>query len=537
MFAAGTPIKFSLALSVMHPVCSVEVLTLKEHGPKTTVMKKVLTMFCLLITSLVYAQVAVNTTGAAAHPSAMLDVSSGNKGLLVPSISLGNTGSTSPVSAPATGLLVWNTNASVTGGNGIGFYYWSGSKWQSLLADNSGWKLGGNAGTNPAIHFLGTSDNQPLLIKVNNTQAGKIDHVLQNVFLGADAGINNTPTGRQNSFVGDSAGVGNTTGRANSFFGREAGRNNTTGNSNAFYGYLTGQLNEDGLDNTFIGTASGLTNTSGNYNTFIGSNTGVASATGHNNTMLGAFANVSADNLTNASAIGYGARVAASNSMVLGSINGVGIGTADVKVGIGTTAPANKLHVVNNNAQDGGWADGIVIENTSPLATVGEAGLSFRNAALPATRQWTVGMNQNPQLAFSYGTNFTGPLTRMAIDTFGNVGVGTIAPEAKFDVNGTAKLGTNGTVLTNIIKTTVNVDLDGSGGLLAGASFTTFVTVPNAQPGASVLISPQFALIGSEVISYARVSTANTVEIKVTNASEGFSVNHAAMDVYITLIQ
>ncbi len=499
-------------------------------------MQKTFTILFLLVTSATFAQVAINTTGAVPNASAMLDVSSTNKGLLIPSVSLINTVSASPVTAPATGLLVWNTNASVTGGNGIGFYYWSGSKWQSLLADNSGWKLGGNVGTNPAVHFLGTTDNQPLLLKVNNTQAGKIDHLLQNVFLGADAGII-TSTGKQNTFVGDSAGAGNTTGRANSFFGAEAGRKNTTGNSNVFHGYLTGFLNVDGIDNTFTGTASGLTNSSGNYNTFIGSNSGASNATGHNNTILGAFANVSTDNLTNASAIGYGARVSGSNSMVLGSINGVGVGTADVKVGIGTAAPAHKLHVVNNNAEDGGWAEGIVVENISPLANVGEAGISFRNTALPATRQWTMGMNQNPQLAFSYGTNFTGPLTRMAIDTFGNVGIGTIAPEAKLDVNGTAKLGINGTVLTNIIKTTVNVDLDGPAGLIAGASFTTTVTVTNAQPGASVVVSPQFALLGSVVIAHARVSAANTVEIKVTNASEGLSANYAALDVYITVIQ
>ncbi|ADH65158.1 hypothetical protein Mesil_3344 (plasmid) [Allomeiothermus silvanus DSM 9946] len=42
-------------------------------------------------------------------------------------------------------------------------------------AASSAWELSGNAGTNPATHFLGTSDNQPLLMKVNNRQAYRIE--------------------------------------------------------------------------------------------------------------------------------------------------------------------------------------------------------------------------------------------------------------------------------------------------------------------------------------------------------------------------
>ena len=39
----------------------------------------------------------------------------------------------------------------------------------------SSWKLTGNARTNPPVHFLGTTDNKPIVIKTNGTEAMYID--------------------------------------------------------------------------------------------------------------------------------------------------------------------------------------------------------------------------------------------------------------------------------------------------------------------------------------------------------------------------
>ena len=36
------------------------------------------------------------------------------------------------------------------------------------------WSLTGNAATNPSTNFLGTKDNQPLKLRVNNVAAGEI---------------------------------------------------------------------------------------------------------------------------------------------------------------------------------------------------------------------------------------------------------------------------------------------------------------------------------------------------------------------------
>ena len=114
----------------------------------------------------------------------------------------------------------------------------------------------------------------------------------------------------------------------NIFVGKGAGAGHTTGTENAFFGRTAGFGNTEGTHNTFIGNDTGLSNTTGSFNSFFG------------------FAsNAGAGDLTNATAIGARARVDQSNSLVLGSINGVNSATADTNVGIGTTSPADRLHV------------------------------------------------------------------------------------------------------------------------------------------------------------------------------------------------
>ena len=69
--------------------------------------------------------VAVNATGAAADPSAMLDINSSSKGVLVPRVV-----SVSAVTTLANGLLVYQTNAPA------GFYYYNGTAW--IYLQNTG---------------------------------------------------------------------------------------------------------------------------------------------------------------------------------------------------------------------------------------------------------------------------------------------------------------------------------------------------------------------------------------------------------------
>ncbi len=168
-----------------------------------------------------------------------------------------------------------------------------------------------------------------------------------NSFFGASAGRFNV-SGSDNSFFGAFAGDSNTTGFSNAFFGRSAGSANTTGGDNAFFGLAAGQSNSTGSSNSFFGRNAGIDNTTGINNAYFGKNAGESNISGSSNTLIGANANVLASDLTNATAIGARAAVSQDNSIVLGSSSGVNGATATTSVGINTTAPRARLHVVGN---------------------------------------------------------------------------------------------------------------------------------------------------------------------------------------------
>lgn len=121
---------------------------------------------------------SVNTSGASAHASAMLDVSSSNKGILIPRIALTGVNDNATIPGPATGLLIYNLT--LAGELTPGYYYWNGTAWTRLL-NGAAWSLTGNSGTNATTNFIGTTDNVPLNFRVNNQSAGMIDGV-SNVF-------------------------------------------------------------------------------------------------------------------------------------------------------------------------------------------------------------------------------------------------------------------------------------------------------------------------------------------------------------------
>lgn len=81
--------------------------------------------------------VGINNSGANPDGSAMLDVNSTDKGVLIPRVSLTGTNDLTTISSPATSLLVFNTST-VTGVNGVfpSYYYFDGTKWVFLRTSN-----------------------------------------------------------------------------------------------------------------------------------------------------------------------------------------------------------------------------------------------------------------------------------------------------------------------------------------------------------------------------------------------------------------
>src|SRR5690554_3751291 len=143
----------------------------------------------LLFTLSATAQVGIGTTTPAS--GALLDLTSTDRGLLVPRVSINNLGTAAPVTAPTTGLLVWNTFTGA--GIGVGYHYWNGTRWIPLGNGGVDWALTGNANATVA-NFLGTTNNIPLNIRTNNVERIRI---LSN----GRIGINTTAPGSQFHFI------------------------------------------------------------------------------------------------------------------------------------------------------------------------------------------------------------------------------------------------------------------------------------------------------------------------------------------------
>jgi hypothetical protein len=326
--------------------------------------------------------VAINADGTAPDASAILDLKSSSRGILIPRLALTGTTDNTTITTPSVSLLVYNTATAGSGNLAVtpGFYYWSGTAWTRMLESGASlpntWKMNGNAGTNAATDFIGTTDNKPLLFKVNNVKAGHIDLPGFNTFFGYQAGKANTggygntafglnalgsnTTGINNIAVGEGAmgnstvglntvAIGkftlgsNTTGGYNVAIGISAMLNNINGYGNTAVGNSALSNNISGVDNIGLGEGILATNTTGSYNTAVGKFALSNNINGNGNTAIGHTANIFPSDLHNATAIGANAVVGCNNCLVLGSANGINGATSDVNVGIGVYAPSQPL--------------------------------------------------------------------------------------------------------------------------------------------------------------------------------------------------
>ncbi|MEP7238509.1 MAG: tail fiber domain-containing protein [Ferruginibacter sp.] len=164
---------------------------------------------------------SINTTATPADASAILDVSSTLKGVLIPRMDKTAKGL---IATPANGLLVYQT-----GPDSIGFHYYDllNTKWVYINAsgfstDTTAWKLTGNSNV-ADTSFLGSKNNKALRFKVYDTTAGIVDSTSGNAALGYKALRNNTAAGfYANSAVGFGAGQNLSSGYGNAMMGRHA---------------------------------------------------------------------------------------------------------------------------------------------------------------------------------------------------------------------------------------------------------------------------------------------------------------------------
>lgn len=317
-----------------------------------------LMVFIMIIAAYSYSQnVAINNASESADASAILDVSSISKGLLIPRMS---TSAINVIISPAKGLMVYDSvknQLMVNMGNAIV------PNWQTIVY-SSGWSLAGNAGTNPANNFIGTTDASALQFKVKNEKAGLIDSVFQNTSLGFRT-LDSLTSGVNNSSFGYKALISNKDGLQNTAIGSNALRRNTSGNDNVAIGMQSLTINTIGNSNVATGTASLFSNTVGNNNTATGTGALFSNLTGNNNTGIGyQTLNLNSDGYSNV-AVGVRAlhlNTTRSNLVAVGdsALYNNGTGATDVVEAIANTALGSKTLFSNttgsSNTAAGRWA-------------------------------------------------------------------------------------------------------------------------------------------------------------------------------------
>ncbi len=112
----------------------------------------VLIVFCMVFLN-GNAQTGIGT--ATPNASAKLEVYATDKGFLPPRIALTATNAASPVTSPATGLLVYNTATTNNASNNVapGYYFWNGSAWVAILSNITTSSISGNGTTTTLTNF------------------------------------------------------------------------------------------------------------------------------------------------------------------------------------------------------------------------------------------------------------------------------------------------------------------------------------------------------------------------------------------------
>ena len=267
-------------------------------------MKKIFQLAaCLAMLNTANAQVGIGISTP--NTNAALDISSINKGLLIPRLALNATNVASPLLNFVEGMMLYNTATSGVAPNNVvpGFYINDGTKWLNISVP-SFWGLNGNAGTTVA-NFIGTSDVTPLYFKVNNQKSGEIDLVSRNTGLGFRALFSNIAG--NNTAVGFEAMYQNSGGFNNTAVGSGSLSSNISGNNNTTVGKAAMASNTTGLSNSAFGVNALNANISGQRNTAIGNNALVNNQFASRNTATG-FQSLFYDSLgNNNAAFGYNA--------------------------------------------------------------------------------------------------------------------------------------------------------------------------------------------------------------------------------------
>jgi len=249
------------------------------------------------------------------------------------------------------------------------------------------WGIKGAVGTNPAIHYLGTADAQPLVFKTNGTELGRISgNGNYNIQFGKDAyasGVYATAYGRKDTASGSAAfATGNTT--------MASGNVSTAmGEATLANGDYTMAVNHSTIATGYAGFAANEgTKATGNMTASFGYETrakGYGSfVTGTFNDSANAADAIAYNGLNRIFQVGNGtSNSARSNALTILANGSIGVGTvspaASSLLDISTTTKGVLFPRLNTTQQNAisSPATGLIIWNTDSLALCSYSGSAW----------------------------------------------------------------------------------------------------------------------------------------------------------------
>ncbi len=317
--------------------------------------------------------VAINTDGSAANSSAILDIKSTSKGLLIPRLTQTQRNA---VATPATGLLIYQTDYTP------GYYYYNGSTWTALSGSggsSNNWTTSGTNIYNSNSGNVGIGTNTPtarlsIQTAINSTgwlHTGGADSIIVKESIG-----------------GTSAAIGTQSNHPFRFITNDAGRMSILANGDI----LMGDNNTPNLAKLTVQTAEGA---------YGFAHTATAGQ------RLGTY--------ISGSYAGFGTFSATNLQLYSGSTSIITIPAANGNVGIKVADPANRLQVGsvgssnyrNNDIAIGNGTNALAISQNSATQFTSTTDMTF----FPKNSTGNVGINTTtPGNKLQIGTpaGFTG---------------------------------------------------------------------------------------------------------------------------------
>jgi hypothetical protein len=322
------------------------------------------------------------------------------------------------------------------------------------------------------------------------------DHTRHNLFVGTSCG-NSSESGNQcvglgintltgltsavsNVGIGYQAGVFIHAASNNVLLGTQTGNQNVTSTSadHVFIGYQSGKLaGSSALFSVGIGYQTFVSSTFPNSCVAIGWSAGALQTNYQLCTFAGTDADASASSLTHTTAIGNGASVAISTALVLGN--------GSINVGIGTSSPAEYLHVSGGNILiDPAGNNGIGLK----LYNAGNTNYSqLISAAVASNITWTLpiadaafALHSDGSGTLNFQTPTLGTITGLAAFSgeIANYGSNYAAGNAS---QSTTTVTGSGTTFTTAMVGGLIVFSNGSYGFITAFGSTTSLTVDTSQ--------------------------------------------------------